>query len=102
MPAYPEVAYFTLAPDWVCEVLSPATRQIDLGAKRDIYAREGVAWLWLIDPEARTLEAFELKQGRWVHLATLTDDAVVSLPPFEAASFSLGVLWPDGVAARGG
>ena len=45
MPDYPDVAYFTLAPDWVCEVLSPSTRALDKGRKRDIYAREGVAYL---------------------------------------------------------
>ena len=31
MPVYPDTAYFTLAPDWVCEVLSPSTRKLDLG-----------------------------------------------------------------------
>ena len=66
MPAYPDVAYFTLPPDWVCEVLSASTRRIDLHGKRPIYAREGVAHLWLVDPVDRTLEAFELRAGEWV------------------------------------
>ena len=34
MPVYPPGAYVTLAPDWVCEVLSPSTRKFDLGQKR--------------------------------------------------------------------
>ncbi len=95
MPNYPEAAYFTLVPDWVCEVLSPSTRAIDQGRKRDIYAREGVAYLWFVDPDVRTLEAFELREGQWVLLKTLTDNDSVSLPPFDAISFSLGDLWPD-------
>ena len=95
MPNYPETAYFTLVPDWVCEVLSPSTRAIDQGRKRDIYAREGVAYLWFVDPDVRTLEAFELREGQWVLLKTLTDNDSVSLPPFDAISFNLGDLWPD-------
>ena len=39
MPAIPDVAFFTLAPDWVCEVLSPSTARIDRGEKLPIYAR---------------------------------------------------------------
>ena len=41
MPVYPDTAYFTLAPDWVCEVLSPSTRKLDLGGKSAVYARAG-------------------------------------------------------------
>ena len=96
MPEYPTGAYFDLASDWVCEVLSPSTRAIDLGSKRDIYAREGVGHLWFVDPGAKTLEAFELREGKWVLLATLIDDAPVSLPPFDVITFPLDALWPDG------
>ena len=42
MPDFPETAYVTLPPDWVCEVLSPSTRKLDVHGKRLIYAREGV------------------------------------------------------------
>jgi len=95
MPEYPDAAYCTVAPDWVCEILSPSTRRIDLVGKRDIYAREGVGHLWYVDPEAKTLEAFELRDGDWVLLATLVDDAPVSLPPFDAITFPLDALWPE-------
>ena len=94
MPELPTTAYFTLAPDWVCEVLSPSTRALDLGGKRAVYAREGVACLWLVDPDACSLEAFMLRGTEWVLMDTLFDDALVSLPPFEAISFNLGDLWP--------
>jgi Uma2 family endonuclease len=94
MPVYPSVAFFDLAPDWVCEILSPSTRRIDLGRKRDIYAEHGVGHLWLIDPEARTLEAFALTGGRWLLLATVEAADPVSLAPFDAITFSLAELWP--------
>ena len=94
MPRIPDVPYFTLAPDWVCEILSPSTRRLDLGAKRAIYAREGIAWLWFIDPPARTLEAYALNdENEWQRQATLEGDANVSLPPFETISFPLNSLW---------
>ena len=94
MPEYPDVAYFTLAPDWVCEVLSPSTRKLDLLGKRPIYAREGVAHLWFVDPVDRTLEAFELHEGRWVLIASAQDDDPASVRPFDAVTFSLADLWP--------
>ncbi len=100
MPTYPNTAYATLAPDWVCEVLSPGTRRIDLHEKRPIYAREDVPYLWLVDPLERGLEAFELRDGQWVLIASLKDDDAVSVPPFEAISFSLADLWPDSPAAE--
>jgi len=93
MPAPPDTAYFTVAPDWVCEILSPSTRALDLGGKREIYAREGVPHLWFVDPEARTLEVFELRDGQWALLQTATGEATVSPSPFSAAPFKLGDLW---------
>ena len=94
MPELPDTAYFTLAPDWVCEVLSSSTRKVDLHEKRPIYAREGVARLWLVDPTDRTLEAFELHEGQWLLIASAKDDDPVSIRPFDAITFSLGDLWP--------
>ncbi len=93
MLAPPDTAYFTVAPDWVCEILSPSTRALDQGAKRDTYAREGIAHLWFVDPEAKSLEVFELRDGHWTLLETATGEAEVSPPPFSAAPFNLGDLW---------
>ena len=94
MPDYPTTAYVTLAPDWVCEVLSPSTRKLDLCGKRPIYAREGVAHLWLVDPVDRTLEAFKLRDGQWALIVTVADAGPVCIRPFDAITFSLGDLWP--------
>ena len=93
MPEYPDTAYVTLAPDWVCEVLSASTRRLDLHEKRPTYAREGVRYLWLVDPTDRTLEAFELREGQWALIASAKDNEPVSISPFDAITFSLGSLW---------
>ena len=87
-------AYFTLAPDWVREVLSPSTRALDLGGKHAVYAREGVNYLWLVDPDARSLEAFPLRGSEWVLIDRLLNDTKVSLPHYKAITFNLGDLWP--------
>lgn len=84
----------TLAPDWVCEVISPSTERIDRSRKMRIYAREGVARLWLLDPLVRTLEGLRLEGGRWVLLGTHTDADVVHAEPFEAIEIELTSLWP--------
>ena len=63
-------------------------------ASARIHAREGVAYLWLIEPTDRTLEAFELREGEWVLIAAAKDDDPVSIRAFDAITFSLGDLWP--------
>ena len=94
MAELPDTAYFTLAPDWVCEVLSASTRKLDLHEKRPVHAREGIPHLWLVDPTDRTLEAFGLHDGQWLLIASAKDDDPVSIRPFDAITFSLGDLWP--------
>lgn len=89
----PDAPYDTVAPDWVCEVLSPSTRRNDLGPKRTIYADSGVGHLWFVDPAAQTLDAFALRDGDWVSVGSASDQDSVCLPPFEAVTFPLGDLW---------
>ena len=93
MPDYPETAYVTLVPDWMCEVLSVSTRRLDLHGKRPSYSREGVPNLWLLDPADRALEAFELRDGQWVLIASAKDDDPICIRPFDAITFRLGDLW---------
>jgi Uma2 family endonuclease len=93
MPEVPDTAAFELAPDWVCEVLSPSTAATDRTQKMPIYAREGVKHLWLVDPIARTLEACRLEGGRWVVIGAWRDDARVRAEPFDAIELELGRLW---------
>jgi Uma2 family endonuclease len=94
LPAIPDAAYMTLAPDWVCEVISPTTERIDRSRKMRIYAREGVGHLWLVDPIVRTLEVLRLEGPRWVLVGTHSDVDVVQVEPFEAIEIELTTLWP--------
>lgn len=93
MPEMPHVAAFTLAPEWVCEVLSPSTAALDRARKRTVYAREGVRHLWLVDPVLQTLEVFRLEHGGWFLLGTHVHEARVRAEPFEALELELAALW---------
>lgn len=93
MPSVPDEHRFEIVPDWICEILSPSTAKKDRVVKLPVYARHGVGHVWIVDPEARTLDAFELREGFWALIAGLKDDEPVAVPPFEAISFSLGDLW---------
>ncbi len=94
MPQLPQTAWFELAPDWVCEILSPATGRDDRVVKMPLYAREYVEHIWLIDPDQKTLEAYALQDGHWLLLGAYKDDERVSLPPFEVLTLELSALWP--------
>lgn len=88
-----DAAYAALAPDWVCEVLSPSTEGNDRGPKLDIYHREGVRNVWLVSPTLRSLEVFRRADIGWLLLAVHRGDAIVRAEPFDAVELSLAGLW---------
>lgn len=93
LPAVPDEPYLTLTPDWVCEVLSPSTETIDRGRKLDIYAREGVPHVWLVDPLRQSLEVLTLVSGRLEQIAEHHGDVSVRALPFDAIELELRALW---------
>jgi Uma2 family endonuclease len=93
MPVLPETAWFELAPDWVCEILSPGTARLDRVQKMPLYHAAGVPYLWLIDPESRTLEAYASRQGGWSRIGSHAEQESVRVAPFDAAVLHLGGLW---------
>ena len=93
MPETPDAAYITLAPDWICEVLSPSTETLDRGSKLRVYAREGIAHAWLADPLRETLEVLVLGSGTWSLLSSHAGRVRVRAVPFDAIELDLGALW---------
>ncbi len=93
MPERPPGVGVKLAPDWVCEVLSPSTTPLDRGRKMRVYAREGVRHAWLVDPVEQMLEVYRLAEGQWVQLDTHVGAVSVRVEPFEAIALELGALW---------
>ncbi len=95
MPAVANVAYFDLAPDWICEVLSRSTEKADRAEKLGIYAAAGVAHAWLINPVVRTLEVLRRHDAHWLTIAVRKDDDRVHAEPFDAFELELNRLWAD-------
>ncbi len=96
LPVIPNAAAIELAPDWICEVVSPSTARIDRARKMRLYAREGVAHLWLLDPIARTLEIYRLEDGRWVVAVTYGGDDAIRAEPFDAVALTMRRWWLEG------
>ena len=94
LPSIPDAPWLDLAPDWVCEVLSPSTARMR-GPKLRIYGQAGVSHLWLLEPIEQTLEVLRLREGAWTILDVLTGNATVRAEPFDAIELELGELWPD-------
>ena len=94
LPELPkDKAYFDLAPDWVCEVLSPSTAALDRGEKRQIYAQQRVAHVWLIDPDVKTLEVLSLDGSTYRLLDVFSGESMIRAVPFDAVELELGALW---------
>jgi Uma2 family endonuclease len=96
MPKLPDTAFVELAPDWVCEVLSPGNAHYDRGVKMPRYAAAGVTFAWLLDPIEKTLEVFKLtstRPAKWVLQNTFSGAEPIYPEPFDALPFELNVLW---------
>jgi Uma2 family endonuclease len=93
MPEVPDVAFFDVAPDWICEVLSPSTAARDRTRKMHHYARARVAHLWFLDPVLQTLEVFRLDGDGWRLAMSAAGDAPVRAEPFDAIDLDMAGLW---------
>ena len=94
-PGWPRENWFSDAPDWVCEILSPSTARNDRIVKMATYAQHEVQHLWLIDPRDKTLEVFRLLSGQWVRLGGFAENDKVKAEPFREVEIELGSLWTE-------
>lgn len=89
----PEDNPIELVPDWICEILSPSTARSDRTEKMPLYARHGVAHLWIVDPAHRTLEVYRREGELWVVAGSFEGEDRVAAEPFLDPPLDLGVLW---------
>ncbi len=82
-------------PDLCVEVLSPFNQSMDRKDKFDLYQDRGVGNYWIVDPMARTLEAFALSAGEFVLVVRAGGDEIVHLPPFPDLAIPLAEIWPE-------
>jgi len=95
MPRLAAKPWFSEAPDWLCEVASPATCRLDRGLKLGRYHKAGVGHVWLVEPLSRRIEVFRRSDEGWVLVAHHFDDDVVGIEPFERLPLTLADLWLD-------
>ncbi len=93
MPVLEDISYTELAPDWVCEVVSPSTGRNDRVLKMPIYSREGVNHLWLVSLHLRTLEVFLLDRQRWIVASTHGDAESLRAEPFGSVEMDMNRWW---------
>ena len=95
LPMVPEGAFFTVTPDWICEVVSPSSETTDRLEKMPLYASKGVGHAWLVHPRRRSLEAFRLYDGKWLAIAIHIQNARARIEPFDAIEIDLTILWAN-------
>ena len=93
LPKIPDRPWLELAPDWVCEVLSPSTERVDRSRKLPIYAQAGVSHAWLVNPVEQTLEILRLSREGWSIVDVVTGREPLRAEPFDAIELDLGALW---------
>lgn len=81
-------------PTLVIEILSPSTVQIDRGVKFQLYARHGIPHYWIVDPDARTIEAYDLAGSVYEITGRVEGDHPVGLHPFPELPLDRATLWP--------
>lgn len=87
---------FTVPPIWLCEVLSPSNGQFDRIRKLDAYGQVGVQFVWIVDPQLKTLEVFQNQQGAWLRLQAFSHtegDERIRAKPFDALELNLAGFW---------
>jgi len=80
-------------PTLVIEILSPTTAATDRGRKRALYARYGVPNLWLVDPDARVIDAYVLRGGEYALAVRAAGGQPLDLPPFADLGLVPDSLW---------
>jgi Uma2 family endonuclease len=80
-------------PTLAVEILSPSTAHLDRTRKRELYARYGVPYYWLVDVSARDIEVGVLRSGAYVVAARLSGTEPVDVPPFTGLALVPASLW---------
>ncbi len=95
MPHVPDGHIFTVVPDWVCEVVSKSSKRHDRVEKFNVYAKHGVGYYWIVDPEAKTVETFKLDRGAWRSAVAFAGTGKIRAEPFDAVEIDMHWLWPE-------
>ena len=76
-------------PDLIVEILSSSTRRTDVLVKSKTYAKFGVTFYWVVDPDLDRIEFFRLEGGRYVLSCVASSPEVIAPPDFPQVRISL-------------
>jgi len=86
--------YIHSAPKLIVEVLSPANTRRERAEKLADYASLGVPEVWVVSPEARTVEVLYLEDGQLRRQAVLAE-GVLRPKHFPNVQIQISEIWPD-------
>lgn len=67
------------APDWVIEIVSPSTSQMDYGIKLFKYRTAGVREYWIVNPLKQTVNVYDFENEKKTNLYSFDDDINVCI-----------------------
>ena len=81
-------------PTLVVQILSPSTAQSDRRTKMQLCLRHGIPYYWIVDPDARAIEAYVLREGSYDLAVRATGPGPFFLPPFPDLPINPNSIWP--------
>ncbi|MDD6911474.1 Uma2 family endonuclease [Actinobacillus minor] len=81
------------APDLVVEILSPGNSKREMKDKYELYQEYGVSEYWVVRPEERNIHIYVLENGRYIGIAPVVEDDVITSVKFPNLSFSTSGLY---------
>ena len=86
--------YIHSAPELVVEVLSPANTRSERASKLQDYESLGVPEVWVVSPEAQTVEVLRLNADGRLAITTLLREGHLTPARFPEASVDIAAIWP--------
>lgn len=69
------------APDWIIEITSPGTQHMDYGIKLFKYCSAGVREYWIVNPDKKFVNVYDLEKDQVSGVYTFDDDIPVTIYP---------------------
>lgn len=95
VPEKPSGRPVTIAPDWVCEILSPGNSRNDTVVKFETCFRHKVGHYWIMDVAERILTVYRWNPEGWLRLMAVEPGGYARIEPFETVEFEVAVLFGD-------